>query len=160
MSANRRSREQSEEDDLLEFDDAPIVDGEEEGASADSASVRGRGRPPVPAQWTKVISLGHDNLEKLRTYDLATDLLMAPSLPGLPTTRREKHWAPIFSSQMFVKEHKDLTLPNYQLRERRLKALGKQFSECRKSFRDAALEGSIEPSAQLSLFEQRAQLPQ
>ena len=139
MKANKKSREQSEEDELEELDAGPAEEAEMEGESAETVSVRGRGRPPIPTMWTKVISLSHDDLEMIKVHDLATDLKMAPSLPGLPTGRRNKFWTPVFSPQMFVKEHEDVTLENYKLRERRLLNLGKQISQCRQKFRDAAL---------------------
>ena len=41
-----------------------------------------RGRPALPELWTRVISVSHDNLAALKTYELRSDLLLAKGLPS------------------------------------------------------------------------------
>ena len=45
-------------------------DEEQTGAGA----TKTRGRKKIPAQWSRVISLSHDNLDNLLAYDLAPDV--------------------------------------------------------------------------------------
>jgi len=87
-------------------------------------SVRSVGRPLILLQWSKIISLDQDNLEKIKPYDLATDLKLASTVPSVPTGRRNKHWSPVFSSAHFLQEHKDISLKEYQLKSKELKSYG------------------------------------
>ena len=50
----------------------------EEGLDAHTVSGASsvRGRPKVPEQWTRLISFTHDDLDRLRVYELAPDLLL------------------------------------------------------------------------------------
>ena len=35
-----------------------------------------RGRPAIPDKWTRVISIRSDDLEKIRTFDIGSELLL------------------------------------------------------------------------------------
>ena len=39
-----------------------------------------RGRKPIPEKWTRVISVYHDSLDAVRSFDLGPELLMDASL--------------------------------------------------------------------------------
>ena len=39
-----------------------------------------RGRKPIPEKWTRVISVYHDPLDAVRSFDLGPELLMDASL--------------------------------------------------------------------------------
>ena len=122
-----------------EWDDQPlhpvpeVMEEDEDDEDLSVASIRSgrRGRPRILAMWTKVISLEHDDLEKLRTYDLATDLKLASTVPPIPTGRRNKTWMPFFSPKYFVKDRKNLTTEEYKLTPGKLKSLGMQASRIR-----------------------------
>ena len=47
-----------------------------ESDNDDAAANRGRGRPIVPLQWSRVISISLDKIDDVRTFDLATDLIV------------------------------------------------------------------------------------
>ena len=64
--------------------------------SIDSISVSKKGRPKLPDLWTKVISFNYDNLDKLKGYVIATDLLMVSNLQHNTYERRKKEWIPHF----------------------------------------------------------------
>ena len=118
-------KKQEELEQKLAAEDENLVE------NTSSVQSRQRGRPFVPKQWSKVISLDLDNLTALRTYDLATDLLVASALPGVDQGRRNKTWLPVFSSETFTREHDDISLENYRLRPRKLKRLGIEVSKIR-----------------------------
>jgi len=39
-----------------------------------------KGSRKLPEQWTRVISLSHDNVQNLETFSIETDLLMASEI--------------------------------------------------------------------------------
>ena len=133
-------KEGIEEGELEEFEPHDHAEEEVEDHSISSVSARSRGRPPIPATWSKVISLQHDDLDTLKVHDLATDLKMAPFLPCVPSGRRNKTWAPIFLSAPFLRANDDVCLKNYKLGPAKLLKLGKQVSMLRATQREAALE--------------------
>ena len=58
---------------------------------------RSRGRPRIPLRWTRMISLYGDDLNKVRCFDLATDLLLDNAMDKAPVPRRgELEWHPLF----------------------------------------------------------------
>ena len=67
--------------------------------------------------WTRVISLNDNEAQEVQRYDLATDLLMASSLPGVPAQRMDGPWTPIFSPKDYLR-----SLPKEELEDCRLNA--------------------------------------
>lgn len=53
-----------------------VEDAEEDPSLATSTVSRGRGRPRIPEQWTRVISMKHDDLRQVKVHPIATDLLV------------------------------------------------------------------------------------
>ena len=51
-----------------------------DGVSASSLLISKKGSRRLPEQWTRVISLSHDNVQNLRTFSIDTDLLMASEI--------------------------------------------------------------------------------
>ena len=45
---------------------------------------RSRGRPRIPLRWTRMISIFHDDLSKVKCYDLATDLMVDNAMDKTP----------------------------------------------------------------------------
>ena len=54
--------------------------GSEDGDDGGAGRERGRGRPMVPLQWSRVISISQDDLSQLRSFDLNTDLIVDSAL--------------------------------------------------------------------------------
>ena len=98
----------------------------------------------IPERWTGVISLDDDNLKRINLREIATDLMLAPNLPGLSTKRRERNWALVFFAKDFVKEHTNITLENYELPQKKLKELGIEVSKAREKFKEASSFASKE----------------
>ena len=48
-----------------------------EEESVEKSESRGRGRPKIPDQWTRIISMDKDKLEDLPAHPIAPDLLLA-----------------------------------------------------------------------------------
>ena len=87
----------------LEYD---VEDGGDASAlSLTNSAPSRRGRPTIPKQWTKVISLDFDDLDAIKVYQLASELLLMPNLPLTANTRVKKKWTPYFFSPHFIKEH-------------------------------------------------------
>ena len=59
-----------------------------------------RGRPAIPDKWTRVISIRSDDLEKPRTFDIGSELLLDQSLDvstsvrGRPPAWKAIYWPP------------------------------------------------------------------
>ena len=99
-----------DEEELTEFHvDQADAGNEVEESFASSVSSK-RGRPRIPEQWTKVISLDHDDLENLRMHVLATDLKMMTNLPLVSSTRKRAEWKPHFLSKNFLKANHGIKL--------------------------------------------------
>ena len=62
------SNRDSEEADLNEFDDEDSDSVQIKERSFSSEGRSSRGRPRIPECWTRVISLTHDNLEKVKIH--------------------------------------------------------------------------------------------
>ena len=65
-------------------EDGPYdLNGDFEGESLNLSvqSVKSkRGRKPIPEMWSRVLWLGWDNLENLKTYELGPDLLLGNAM--------------------------------------------------------------------------------
>ena len=91
------------EEELSEFRFGQYQDLEdqEENVSIDSTQKQ-RGAKKVPEQWTHVVSLIRDNLLKIKTYSVASDLLMLPGIQDPVDQEREKGWKPLFIPKGYV----------------------------------------------------------
>ena len=91
------------EDELSEFRFGQYQDLEdqEENVSIDSTQKQ-RGAKKVPEQWTHVVSLIRDNLLKIKTYSVASDLLMLQGNQDLMDQERAKGWKPLFIPKGYV----------------------------------------------------------
>ena len=87
--------------------------------SLDSVSVAAdgglkRGPKKIPELWTRVISMSYDRLDLLKSYSVASELLLAAGFP-----EPEKKWARkyklLFNPKEFVREFKDITLDGFRL---------------------------------------------
>ncbi len=83
-------------------------DADHQEANINSATSKVRGRKRVPECWTRVISTRQDDLEKLKVYPLASDLLLGSALSGAQSKVRERQWAPLFSSKDFLRQQAEI----------------------------------------------------
>ena len=135
---NKNKEDSSDEEGLREFhiDQADAAQDIEDSFASSISSKRGRTR--IPEQWTKVISLDQDDLEKIKMHVLANDLKLMTNLPLTSTTRKRDEWKPHFFSKAFLKANPRPTLEKFQLKEFKLKQLGIMVSKCRARFRAEA----------------------
>ena len=56
---------------------------------------------------------------------------MASAVPIVPTGRRNKDWAPLFSPALFAQENKKITTGEYQLKPKELRSLAIQVIQIR-----------------------------
>jgi hypothetical protein len=86
----------------------------------DGPGVRGRGRPRIPEQWSKVLSIHNVDLLNLKAHLISTDLLLAegyeerPMVP-VPGDSAEPNWAPIFLHKHWLIENLNPTPDDYKL---------------------------------------------
>jgi len=125
----------SDDQELTEFEVNPLQQYSEHVESVESAPARGRGRPSIPDQWSQVLSLDGEHAPRIKGYLISTDLLYVKGIPAVAPTRREKEWAPIFFSKIFIKEHPEITLEHFKLSANKLKALGVQVTRLRQQIR-------------------------
>ena len=79
-------------------------------------------------------------------HPLEEDMAEMSSLPRQPRPRRAEEWAPLFLPTLYAKDHQDINLEDYRLRERRLRTLGEEISKYRKMLRESALAKDKEAS--------------
>ena len=84
------SSEYSDDEEITEFQIEPEDLLDQEEAGIENKAAKKRGRKAVPEQWTRVISLNHDDLSQIKLQIISTDLLIAPNLPKLSRQKREK----------------------------------------------------------------------
>ena len=64
----------------------PIEDEDDadlQKSSISSITSKVRGRKRIPECWTRVIRPSEDNIEDLKVYELASDLLLGSALSGI-----------------------------------------------------------------------------
>ena len=82
-----------------------------------------------------MISLDHEDLQRIQLREIATDLKIAPFLPLPSKLRKERNWAPLFFSKDFLEEHKEIKVEDFELSTQVLKSLGIEVSKARERFR-------------------------
>ena len=95
-----------EQDDIV----ATMKDKEEAKESLDSVKTshqdekKTKGRPKIPEQWSRVISIRTDSLDNIRVFDIGPDLLMADAMKYVPTRGKQlPDIEPIFFPDHYVK---------------------------------------------------------
>ena len=84
-------------------------------------------------QWSRVVSLFHDDLAGLRTFDLATNLALDKALEkDISPRRNAPAWTMYFRPKDFARDHGDLAVEDHRLSRARLIKLGQQVSEIRR----------------------------
>ena len=88
MQQYLRELQKEENDDLSS--DEPYQEEEKDQIPAAKSK---RGRKPIPEKWTRVISVYHDPLDEVRSYDLGPELLLDASLgPAVAGRGRPINW--------------------------------------------------------------------
>ena len=113
------------------FDPMEVRVNEKEEERATPAKLK-RGPAKLEDQWTRVISLHHDNLTKLRHVSVQNDIqivrnidITKPSIPGEP------EWTPLFFSPNFCAQHEELKEEDFRLDVETLRRYGEQISQMR-----------------------------
>ena len=140
MSGSKRRKSYGSE--LAERVASSIIGHDEDEESSSNEGRRSRGRPPIQEQWTGIISLSDDNIQSLNLRVIATDLLMAPNLPIGSPSKKNTNWKPVFFSDNFTRENKDITLDKFVIEQENLMQIGINVSKRRKLFLEAAEEAA------------------
>ncbi len=74
---DNQSSSSFDDEELTEFVQDPVEQEVIEEESVEKSESRGRGRPKIPDQWTRIISMDKDKLEDLPAHPIAPDLLLA-----------------------------------------------------------------------------------
>ena len=90
------------EDGHLEPVPEDLEDDDDDGGNEASSAKSKRGRPGIQERWTGVINVSRDATRTIRLRVLATDLLLAPNLPGAKG-KFLVHWQPYFFPKAFAK---------------------------------------------------------
>ena len=109
---------------ISEFDADPRNDEDEDSDEAPDGVKSKRGRKPIPEQWTRVISISTDNLNDLRIFPLATDLLVEQGYEKSRKRAGEPEWEIFFSPKMYVEMHPNPELEKNRLNDDRMKRYG------------------------------------
>ena len=87
-----------------------------------------RSRRKLPEQWTRVISLSHDDLFRLKQHPIATELLLAE---GYQEPDSQSQWQPYFSPRGFEWPDGEVDLKDYKLTNEQLLEYGEQVTKLR-----------------------------
>jgi hypothetical protein len=75
-----------------------------------------RGRQKIPEMWTRVIDLTNDDLDDLRVYELAPDLLLGNAMKASGrTSKLLTELEPIFWPETYVEDGHSLKVADNQL---------------------------------------------
>ena len=128
----KQQAQQEEEEDDEDWKDVSDddVDADEElkdeslDVSVESLKSK-RGRPKVPEQWSRVISLSEDDLENLKGFELAPDLLLSKAVTATLTRgKTAKEWSPVFWPEDYIKEGHNMRVEQNKLSTDQLEKLG------------------------------------
>ena len=94
-----------------------------ENADEDQPQISKRGRKLIPERWTRIISIHSDDLSKIKTYELAPDLLFDAGMSsishgrGRPPAYAPLFWPPFIKKQQMNFKTSDNELSSQQLQE-------------------------------------------
>jgi hypothetical protein len=87
-----------------------------------------RGRPKIPTQWSRVISISADDLEDVKVYELGPDLLLSKAVTAtLSRGRMVKEWKPLFWPEQYAKKN-DMTVAGNTLSKEQLVNYGQKVT--------------------------------
>ena len=126
------------DEELSEFFFEPVGGEVEHAATNTQDLAETKTSRRLPELWTRVISINVDDLERVRTYPIATDLLVADGIELGQRDAGQQPWAPLFSPRGFAEQYPDATLDQYRFTPERLRQYGVQVSQMRRRLRDLA----------------------
>ena len=98
-----------------------------------------RGRKKIEDQWSRVISISADDLEEVRVYELAPDMLLSSAVRAtLSRGKKALAWKPLFNPDEYAKSTRDMTVAGNQLTVDQLQQYGVKVTAGRKIQRDRA----------------------
>ena len=75
-----------------------------------------RGRKKIEDQWSRVISISADELEEVKVYELAPDMLLSSAVRAtLSRGKTAPAWKPLFIPDEYAKSARDMTVAGNQL---------------------------------------------
>ena len=135
--SRRRVEESESDDDLYGEDDDKEEEKESLDLSIDSVKSK-RGRPKIPTQWSRVISISADDLDDVKVYELAPDLLLSKAVTAsLSRGRTAKEWKPLFWPEQYAKKH-NMTVAGNTLTKEQLIQYGQKVTQARSWQRERA----------------------
>jgi hypothetical protein len=128
--SRRRAEESESDDDLYGEVDEKEEKIESMEESFDSVKSK-RGRPKIQTQWSRVISISADDLDDVKVYELAPDLIMSKVVTAtLSRGRTAKDWKPLFWPEQFAKKN-NMTVAGNTLTKEQLVHYGQKVTQAR-----------------------------
>ena len=112
------------EEEISEFVQDPIQRQEEDSVEEPKKGDGKRGAKKLPDMWSRVISIGTDNLEDLKVFPLATDLLLKEGYQKGRKRKGEPDWECHFSPKQYLEMHPNPELEKMKITEDRLRRYG------------------------------------
>jgi len=106
-----------EDEELTEFGLDRADEEDDRDPSIQTQSQQSRGRPRIPEKWTRVINTSVTEVGAVRTFQLASDLLVAAGLSKNKPAKRGQAWAPEFCPKQFVKDNPRIKVVDYEATE-------------------------------------------
>ena len=108
------------DEEISEFIQDPLERLDQESIEQEQAQPRGRGAPKIPEMWTRVISFSSDNLDNLKIYPIAPDLLLESGYEKQRRRKGEPQWECHFSPKQYLQLHPNPELDRMRLSDERL----------------------------------------
>lgn len=102
-----------ESEDAEEFNNEDSQEEEEKGSLDNSLnSIKSkRGRPKIENQWSRVISISADELEEVKIFELAPDMLLSSAVRAtLSRGKKAPEWKPLFNPDDYARTAGDMTV--------------------------------------------------
>ena len=122
-------------EDAEEFNNEDSQEEEEKGSLNNSLnSVKSKkGRPAIPDQWSRVISISADELEEVRVFELAPDMLLSSAVRAtLSRGKKAPEWKPLFNPDDYARRPRDMTVAGNTLSVEQLQQYGVRVTAARK----------------------------
>ena len=75
-------------------------------------------------RWTRIIKVDAEANTEIEIVPVAADLEAVEKNLQELSIQTKKHWKPIFISNKFLEDYKELDLDDFRLKERKLKRIG------------------------------------
>ena len=102
-----------------------------------------RGRRRIPEQWTRVISVHHDDLSAIKLVALADDLKLATGYPSSILGNITGQWRPLFHPRKFAEENPLMSLDRFSLSFEELKEQAELVTRRRAQITQRALQFDV-----------------